>query len=460
MKRELRFTKLFKQVLALAVVFVASTISAFAGEQAYYDYYANLTVYPSGTGKVYVTDEASDSRIFTDAVGLPMSDMQTPAENIEVKYIYQYSESMGFNAKAIPNDGWIFAGFSACTKNEAGEHIFNDNIISKDNPGYLGLTAKISDKDLNNAQAMFPFEADSTFYALFTHIAVSPYIGQDSLGTTAISKVCNNIGEEVTLTATPRDPEHTTFDYWYVEETGEKVTTNPLTLTVKGCAHYVAHFKSDLAETIYFPEEGGYAVFHSDYSVSVPTNASILTFNYSSGESGDSVLYNKEKQVFYQEADTTGYNAYTGEPYIMYGKGEATFLKNGTETSSYSTSLLKWTGDEAVEVASLPAAVHYYSINLEKQQFDLISEEGTIPAGTAYFALPNSCYEVYGVEEAPAVIYWNDPDKTTGIQAVESTPAKANAKKGIYNILGQKFNKMNGKGLYIVNGKKVLNLAK
>ena len=66
---------------------------------------------------------------------------------------------------------------------------------------------------------------------------------------------------------------------------------------------------------------------------------------------------------------------------------------------------------------------------------------------------------IYGVTEAPAIIYWNNPDTSTGIVSVQQNVAEA-APKGIYNIQGQKVAKMTGNGLYIVNGKKVINLAK
>ena len=76
------------------------------------------------------------------------------------------------------------------------------------------MNSKISDKDLNTAQSNFPLSPDTTFYALFTHVAVDICTGQDSLGTAKISKVCNDINDEVTLTATPKNAEHTKFDYW------------------------------------------------------------------------------------------------------------------------------------------------------------------------------------------------------------------------------------------------------
>ena len=318
------------------------------------------------------------------------------------------------------------------------------------------MNSKISDKDLNTAQSNFPLSPDTTFYALFTHVAVDICTGQDSLGTAKISKVCNDINDEVTLTATPKNAEHTKFDYWIKKETGEKITTNPLTFIVADTAHYQAHFTSDLAQTINFPEEGGYAMIYSDKAFMLPSNASICNFNYSSS---DSLRYNTDKKIFYQEPFISGYQGLAHEPYIMQGYGEVTLFLTEEGESLSSENLLAWSGESEINISALPVTKHYYSVNFDKQQFELLPEKATVPAKTIYLALPNERYEVYEVTEAPAIIYWNNPDPSTGIVSVQQNVAKT-APKGIYNIQGQKVAKMTGNGLYIVNGKKVINLAK
>ena len=453
MKRELHFEGLFRQLVVLGIILFTSVNSALAGEKSYYDYYANLKAYPTGAGQVYAD---ATGNITENQEGVPFSEnMGTPADEVEVKYMAEYN-SAGFNAYAVPATGWIFAGFSACKKDAAEEHLFNDSIFSRDNPAYIKVSSHISNEDQGTAEMLFPLVADTTFYALFTHVAVNVCTGQDSLGTTKISTLCNNINDKVTLTATPRDASHTKFDYWIKRETGEKIDDNPLTLTVKECAHYEAHFTSDLAETLNFPEEGGMMIYHSNYDINIPRNVKVLTFNYLLDD--DSVEYNKNKNVFYQVPDTAGYFGYANETYIMLGKGEATFFKTGKDGNAFSNSYFKWS-NEGVNVANLAAACHYYTINLDKQQFELLADNAIIPANTAYWALPNERYEVFDVTEAPAVIYWNDPDASTGIANIKQNVAEI-APKGIYNILGQKVAKMTGKGLYIVNGKKVINLAK
>ena len=67
--------------------------------------------------------------------------------------------------------------------------------------------------------------------------------------------------------------------------------------------------------------------------------------------------------------------------------------------------------------------------------------EGTIPAGKAYFQSTS------GVKA-----FFFDGDDATGISGVD---ANLNANDAIYNIAGQRIQKMQ-KGINIINGKKVL----
>lgn len=458
MKRELRFTTLLKQLFVFGIVLLAST-GTMNAEEVYYDFYATLKAYPTGAGKVYAKVDTDAGNIVNDQMGMPFSpDMETPADEVDVKFMAEYIGTGYFNACAVPANGWILAGFSACKKNADEEHLFDDSIFSRSNPASIGVISHASNNDQSVAEGLFPITPDTTFYAIFTHVAVDVCLGQDSLGTAKISKVSNDINDQVTLTAIPRDAKHTEFDYWIKKETGEHIATNPLQLTVSECAHYEAHFSSDLAETINFPEEGGLTIFYSDSLVTVPSNVKVLTFNYS--EYSDSVMYNEDKNAFYQVPDTSLYYAYAKEPYVMFGKGEATFFKISDEINEYSTSYFKMAEKDTL-VSKLAVTCHYYSVNLEKQQFELLADDATISANTAYWALPNERYQIFGVNDAPAVIYWNDPESTTGIQNIsQSTNTKASKAQGIYNLQGQKVGKMTGKGLYIVNGKKVINLAK
>lgn len=449
-----------KRLFAIAFLYLAATATSLAGDaNGYFDYYATLQSYPSGAGKVYAEVYGSDLT-YTNELDEPFSDMTTPADSIEVMFIAKGYDQMSFYGYGDPEEGWSFVGFSAATRDANDNFVFNDNIISSDNGAMLNIHPTIQGEDLNTAQMCFPLAPDTAYYALFTRVAPQIAVGQESLGTVVSSKVCNDIGDDITLTATPNDPEHTRFAYWLNKDTGEKLTTNPLNIHVEGPAYYEAHFDCDSALYLNFPEKGGYKVFYCDSAVSIPSNVEVKTFNYQMGDYGDSVRYNAESKKFYQVPGSTGFSNYAQEPVILYGKGEATFVKNTDGVNPYPTSYFRWSGAKGVKVSDLSVLNHYYTVNLDKQQFELLDKDATIPANTIYWALPNERYEVYDVTNAPKVIYWYEPTADGIDQVTTDKVNKPTRKMGIYNLQGQKVNQMTGKGIYIINGKKVINLAK
>lgn len=449
-----------KHLLAIFFVYFAATPNIWAGDaKGYFDYYASLISYPSGAGKVYAEVYGTDITT-TNELDEPYSDMSTPANSVEVMYIAKDNNQQSFFAYAEPNDGWSFLGFSAATRDADNNFVFNDNIIENYSGAMLTINPTINAEDLTSAQMLYPLAPDTAYYALFARVVPQIAVGQESLGTVSSSITCNDIGDDITLTASPNDPEHTRFDYWVNKNTGERTTTNPLNIKVKGPAYYEAHFQCDSAIVINFPEEGGYKIFYCDSAVSVPSNVQIENFNYTEGDYGDSVRYKADTQQFYQEPSTSGYSNYAHEPVILYGSGEATFVKNTDGDNPFPTSYFRWSGDNEVEVSQLSVLNHYYTVNLETQQFELLDDEAVIPANTIYWALPNERYEVYNVTEAPKIIYWYEPT-TDGIQQIGNNKTQRQPNKvGIYNIQGQKVSQLTNKGLYIVNGKKVINLAK
>ena len=461
------FSRWSKQLLAIICIYLAATASSFAGDaKGYFDYYANLEAYPSGAGKVYAEVYGSDITT-TNELDEPLSDMSTPANSIEVMYIAKDNDQQSFFAYAEPEEGWTFLGFSAATRDADDNFVFNDDIVANYSGAMLSISPNINAEDLNSAQMLFPLAADTAYYALFTRVAPTVAEGQATLGTVTSSKKCNDIGDAITLTAEATDTEHTRFDYWIDKNTGEKLTANPLSITVTEADTYEAHFYSDEAIYINFPEEGGYKIFYCDSAVSVPSNVEIKTFNYTAGEYGDSVRYSEESKKFYQSPSSIGYSNYAHQPVIMYGTGEATFVKNTDGDNPYPNSYFRWSGEDGVKVSDLSVLNHYYTVNLESQQFELLDDEATIPANTIYWALPNERYEVYGVNQAPNIIYWYEPT-VDGINQIAYGSNKNDANKnmsikksnGIYNLQGQKVNKMIGNGIYIINGKKVINLNK
>lgn len=450
--KAVRATRLMTTMIAL----VASTGAAFAGGDGYFSYFADLIAYPTGAGTVYA--DASSSTV-PEFDGVEFKDFTVPSEQVEVKYVAEGSIT-GYNATAIPAKGWIFAGFSGAKKDAEGNPVFSDSIYTKYNPGYLNVTATMKSDDEASALANFPLVSDTTHYALFTHIAVSVAEGQEDFGTAKISKVCNEIGDKVTLTATPSEKDATAkFEYWLNATTGEKTTQNPLELTVADTARYQAFFTSDNGIRINFPEEGGKIAFHADCGYSMPYSMQALKFEnrsdheeWGSVVAGDSLEYDATSGKCYQEPDTIRYTLYQGETYILYGKGIKTLTKYEDATLEQSYNQLAWSGEEGKKVSELAVTSHYYSVDIDKNEFNLLAADATIAPNTAYLALTNASYEKYGLKEAPGTIYWINPQTSTGID--EITVNGGVSKKGIYTIDGKKLDRITKTGLYIVDGEK------
>lgn len=450
---------------ALALVFLASTGIANAGETKWGDYYATLSAYPTGAGLVYAEVPESYVTESEDEMSDLFTDMKTPAESVDVKFMYNnYDTKTYFYPHAVPSEGWIVAGFSQAkvVRDEVeGEDVFvfNDSIYDTDNPSSnTYLEAAFSDADQTIAFTSFPMAPTAQFYALFTHVKPTIAIGQSPLGTVSISKVCNEIGDDVTLTATPDESKNATFDYWVNMNTQEKIAQNPLEVkNIQESAVYEAHFKSDKAITMEFPEEGGYKIVYFDKGYVMPaTNVVDNTFDFWDISTNNLKVTEDSSAYYIQPGDLRNW-LYPGNPHILYGKGLMTFVENDEMQKSNSNEL-EWSGDNGVNVADLSLDKKYYSVNLEKKQFELLADDAVIAPKTAYFAMPVECYTAHNVEKAPSIVYWYKPETSTGIEEIQQETATVGNAKGIYSIDGKKMNAIPAKGLYIVNGKKVIKL--
>ena len=450
---------------ALALVFLASTGIANAGETKWGDYYATLSAYPTGAGLVYAEVPESYVTESEDEMSDLFTDMKTPAESVDVKFMYNdVSTYTPFYPHAVPSEGWIFAGFSKAkvVRDEVeGEDVFvfNDSIYDTDNPSSnTYLEAAFSDADQTIALTSFPMAPTAQFYALFTHVKPTIAIGQSPLGTVSISKVCNEIGDDVTLTATPDESKNATFDYWVNMNTQEKIAQNPLEVkNIQESAVYEAHFKSDKAITMEFPEEGGYKIVYFDKGYVMPaTNVVDNAFDFWDISTNNLKVTEDSSAYYIQPGDLRNW-LYPGNPHILYGKGLMTFVENDEMQKSNSNEL-EWSGDNGVNVADLSLDKKYYSVNLEKKQFELLADDAVIAPKTAYFAMPVECYTAHKVEKAPSIVYWYKPETSTGIEEIQQETATVGNAKGIYSIDGKKMNAIPAKGLYIVNGKKVIKL--
>lgn len=156
---------------ALALVFLASTGIANAGETKWGDYYATVSAYPTGAGLVYAEVSESSVTESEDEMSDLYTDMKTPAESVDVKFMYNgVSTNTSFYPHAVPSEGWLFAGFSQAkvVRDEVeGEDVFvfNDSIYDTDNPSSnTTLEAAFSDADETIARSSFPMTPTAQFY--------------------------------------------------------------------------------------------------------------------------------------------------------------------------------------------------------------------------------------------------------------------------------------------------------
>ena len=465
MKREITSLKRVVKTMMVLIALLLSSTTTFAGSSSWFCYNGKLQAYPSGAGKVYA--EVSDKCATNDALGNPFSDFTTPAESVNIEFVTSSVSSTGvasasYNGYAIPNDGWIFAGFSGSTKVGENEFVSRDSIQEYSSPATLYIPGYVSDADSTTALGLMPFVEDTVHYALFTHIAPRVAPGQDVIGKVVSSKLCNNIGDDVTLTAIPTNTKTTKFSYWVNKMTKEKSTENPLVIkNINTCAYYEAHFDCDSMLTVEFPENGGYKMVYYDKGYDIPYDSvQEQQFNYvnSSWGTTNNLKQSADKTTFYQ-VPGGGYSfLYAKEPRLLYGRGTVYFVEDPEiGVDGYSYNELKWSGDKGVIIDTLTVRSKYYSVDIENKQFKKLKEGTFIEPKTAYFALPEASYTALeGVTEAPEIIYWYNPNPT-GIKEVQ-VQKKSTSKNGIYNLKGQKLNNATEQGLYIINGKKVYKL--
>ena len=124
-------------------------------------------------------------------------------------------------------------------------------------------------------------------------------------------------------------------------------------------------------------------------------------------------------------------------------------LKLATVPALSNNNMLKPTGDNGITEEAMRAtgsAFYYLTINPENDQIGFYrrNEDGAafaMPANKAYLAISSTGVKGYSLN-----------DVVNGIKVVETTETES---KAIYNLAGQRVSKMQ-KGIYVVNGKKVL----
>lgn len=496
-------TKALKALLTVVALLSFST-HAFAGDTSWYAFYDKISVYPTGAGKVYADVDASYST--TDANGEPFSDTTTPAEELDVKFTTNSQYGL-VNAHVQTADGWNFVGFYEATLDENYDTVFKDSIASySEKAASLSVTATVTSEDETAILGMIPELPDVYHYAIFSRVVPAVAPGQKTLGTVrcvlkdnssqALAEgnyraagLCNDFGDDVTMLATPSEAMNAKFEYWENPATGEKFTDNPLTIkNIQTAAHYEAHFSCPDMKTIEFPAEGGYKylTFDKGYqfdSAPMYDYQSYKMKSYQIGSStwGSSILYKSSYSDNYYTLP--GDYSYISPNYalLVYGKGTCTFTPYADYDEMTNVSYIGYAAEDT-KVSSLTGddenvnyiysikeddintfftdentTYDYSSEKYKSMKFTLLKDDDVISANSYYLQLPATELTDYELTEAPAVIYYYDPQPTdpTGISNV-SVNKPGIVKGGIYTIDGKRLTKATKPGLYIINGKKVM----
>ena len=388
------------------------------------------------------------------------------------------------NAKAM-DDNYIFAGWYV----DDGDGVFDiekDEHVSDQTEYYctvmLDDDAVVYDTQAAARNGAFPESPTQTFFALFTNgasVGMSYYQDESephaNCGTVWISKTVNEPGDEVTIRAIPNEGYH--FAYWQdANYLGNIVSTdNPYTFKVKGGERFYAYFMADNAPVFDLPEEGGFVVAN--------VNAT-WCLSDESIKNGAAIVYVEEEdltrtddgKIYLDMSKDEAKNLYTPwreQPMLLYGKGRVTFSYKLTFGFSVG-QLMKWSGKGTtvsnemtyvyVFIPELGAFVQYGTTD----EFNPTATAAVnIPANLCYFSM--SAFDLTDDNgNIPTVIGLSPEtfDKALAgyMEALDKLASIGNVKLRQTSLLGHKVYTLSGvevkttpeKGVYIVNGKKVV----
>lgn len=231
----------------LSYRFIAAMLMAVAGSlqsYAYNNVWVKAEAYPTGAGKVYVTN-------FN-----PLQDDEYQPDFQPVSEFKRSTDAAASTAfiDVQPAEDYLFAGIARDNGNGVYDE-GDEQVRRREEDGYF--TAVYDPKEYNEGsstmsmaaaeEALASMENPTDYiFAVFTKGDVARVTPEQSAffgnywGTVVSSKLDNTAGEEVTFTAKP--DAHFHFVKW-TDDKGELVsTTNPLTVTVTGGKVYLCHF--------------------------------------------------------------------------------------------------------------------------------------------------------------------------------------------------------------------------
>ena len=477
------FTTSLPLLLAALVLLLPSKAMAQDVEVTGY-YNVNLTIKAAtaGSGKVFVSPQETSMMVFREQF-----DFKQPIPLVE----FMGAQMTAFLLYAQPNsaDGYIFAGWYR----DNGDGVFNpseDEIIGEEVTFTMLATlpddAKVYETSAAAKSGEFPAEPTDLIWAYFSRgarVSISYMQGDEydtngKCGSVRISKTVNEPGDVITVTAYPNDGFH--FEYWADSLfLGDVVSReNPYRFTVKGGEQLYAYFSADNAPEFDLPAEGGFKVAYlnapwvlHDESAKNGAHVLVLTPDDMKRTADGKVYLDMENEDTHIDI-----GQFTGLPTLISGKGKVRFAFKIGYGYSRPDDLVKWSGDKGVTLSG--DVIYVYVFVEELGAFVMLgttdeynpnwTKQVEVPAQLAYFQM--SAFDLtddYG--NIPTVIGLSpatfDKGMASGTQALHDLLAGIEGVKvGQRTLNGQRVFSLSGvqvkataqKGVYIVNGRKVV----
>ena len=365
-----------------------------------------------------------------------------------------------FYCAAKPAEGYVFAGFIQDDYDvETETKTESDFLVSTENPANLerlnGITKKADNGESaskEEVEALMPLDPQNYFRAVFTKVAVNVAEDNDHLGTATISKLVNDTGDELTLTATPAD-EKCSFDYWEVNGNGEKYSVDPeLHITATHPEVYTAHFKHTSDVTLDFGEGKLIPFICNDADCYLPEGVETYTI---SADSTQASTYGDANTYFTKPIVNDARYYWAGYMDLLYAKGKKTI--KAWQTENYSTpskySTMQWSGKEGINVDTITVDVPttYYTLDAENMCFNRVT--GLLAPETPYLQLPTSTFDKSNTTTPDVIVIDVNAVIVDGIKDVKAS--KGTTAKRIYDLQGRRRNNVDQKGVYVFDGKKV-----
>ena len=479
MKKFFTFNLQLFATIAIMLASVQTTTAQTTEAVGYTNIYIKMVETPQGSGKVCALANTNGLKAFSEEYTFKQT---LTVYRMTVNYEGEsgFRDYVSYYLHAKPNDGYVFAGWYSDVDSD-GELDYDIDQLINTNPDYplayiLDNNETVYATKAEAQAAGFP-EEPVVVFGNFTNgatVDLSYYQDADfaNCGSVYIDKPVNKPGDEVTVRAIANDGFQ--FEYWSDSRfMGNVVSTeNPYTFTVEGGEQLYAYFTATDAPVVELPEDGGFKVIQTEGRPWVMTEeamkngAHILVLeqeDFTRTDDGKVYLDMNKEDVWIDVCQ--GNNL----PSIVYGKGTVRFAfkMNYNLARKYANqTLVRWSGDNGVNVSGENIYVYTFDENLgafitcgntDTTKDPNAPTKVKVPAKQAFmwmsaFDLADSNGNIPDVIGLSPETFDN---ALGGIEGVTVTEKEAKGLK-IYTLNGVEVEATGEKGIYIINGKKVV----